>query len=171
MNRGAGQGDALGSYQAAATQAHSRAAWANESSGARMKGACDEWYIDDGQLVIRPMLLDQWLRAFDSAISSYGATRRTIADGNAKSSRRLYCPSDQLQTIQGWCTEYVSSTMRVLTIDEETAALGAPFGGADVLDTVVGQVLKKICDKRLAITSIGHAATEMVLTRRCAAVA
>ena len=74
MNRGAGQGDAFGSYQAASTQAQSRSGWAREPSGVRIKGACDEWYIDDGQLVIRPMLLDQWLRAFDLAISAYGAT-------------------------------------------------------------------------------------------------
>ena len=107
MNRGAGQGDAFGSYQAGATQARSRAGWANESSGVRIKGACDEWYIDDGQLVIRPMLLDGWLRAFDMAISSYGATRGTIAEGNAKSSCRLYCPRNDLHSVEGWCTDYV----------------------------------------------------------------
>eukprot|EP00973_Karenia_brevis_P019822 2717663-Karenia_brevis.AAC.1 len=92
MDRGASQGDAFGSYQAAATQACSRPTWACAADGSVAKGACDEWYIDDGQLVIRPLLLDPWLRAFDTAIASYGATRGTIAEGNAKSSCRLYCP-------------------------------------------------------------------------------
>ena len=36
------------------------------------------------------------------------------------------------------------------------------------LDATIGKILKKICDKRFAIASVGHAATEMVLTRLCA---
>ena len=57
-NLSASQGDALGSYRAA-TQAGVHLAWANDVSGDLVKGAFDEWYIDDGQLVIRPQLLDQ----------------------------------------------------------------------------------------------------------------
>eukprot|EP00973_Karenia_brevis_P011259 1523686-Karenia_brevis.AAC.1 len=42
MDRGASQGDAFGSYQAAATQASSRPAWACAADGTLAKGACDE---------------------------------------------------------------------------------------------------------------------------------
>ena len=129
MDRGAAQGDAFGSYQAASTQAQSRRMWSRESDGSLRKGACDEWYIDDGQLVIQPSLLDPWLRAFDKAISTYGATRGTVAEGNAKSSCRLYCLSGSENSIEGWCTEYVKATMRVLDASETTVAIGAPFGG------------------------------------------
>eukprot|EP00973_Karenia_brevis_P066193 9200366-Karenia_brevis.AAC.1 len=168
MDRGASQGDAFGSYQAAATQARSRHAWACAADGSAIKGACDEWYIDDGQLVIRPLLLDAWLRAFDNAIAAYGATRGTIAQGNAKSSCRLYCPAGKEHTIQGWCTDYVKTTMQVLHDDDQTTALGAPFGGDDALNDAVDAVLRKIQDKRSALLKVDHAATELVLTRLCA---
>ena len=58
--------------------------------------------------------------------------------------------------------------MRVLAIDEEATALGASLGGTDGLDDTVGKVLTKICDNRIAIASIWHAATQMVLTMMCA---
>ena len=37
------------------------------------KGVWDEWFVDDGQCFIRPMLFDRWLRALDSALASFGA--------------------------------------------------------------------------------------------------
>ena len=75
-NRGAEQGDVLGTIQSALSLGSARATHFATSALNRTsyEGACDEWYIDDGQLVIRPHLLDPWLRSFDAAISTYGAT-------------------------------------------------------------------------------------------------
>lgn len=168
QNRGAAQGDAFGSYQAAATQAKARAGWACATDGTKLKGACDEWYIDDGQLVIRPELLDPWLRAFDAAIARYGATRGSVREGNAKSSCRLYCRPEQMHLTDGWCTEYVRSTMHVLAANETTAALGAPFGDDSALESMVDSTMAKIRHKRTALLAIDHAPTELVLTRLCA---
>ena len=51
-------------------------------------GACDQWYIDDGQVFLRPSLVEPWLKAFDVAVAAFGGTRGTIVGGDAKSSAR-----------------------------------------------------------------------------------
>ena len=55
-----------------------------------------------GQCFVRPMLFDRWLRALDSALASFGATRGRIALGNAKSSARLLCPPERFHEFSGW---------------------------------------------------------------------
>ena len=97
----------MGSYQAAAAQANARHLWTKTQSGDTIKEAVAEWYIDDGQIVIRPLLLHPWLEAYDRAIGMYGATRGTLALGTAKSTCRLHCPPALLHTIQGWDTALV----------------------------------------------------------------
>ncbi len=49
-----------------------------------------------------------------------------------------------------------------------TNALGAPFGGQHAVDELTGQCLDNIKEKRINITDVGHAATELILTRLCA---
>lgn len=61
----------IGSYQASAAQAAARSAWMAALHGADGAGACDQWHMDDGHLVIRPDMLDPWLREFDAAIVTY----------------------------------------------------------------------------------------------------
>ena len=55
-DRGAEQGDVLGTIQSALVLGDARD-------------------VDDGQCFVRPMLFDRWLRALDSALASFGATR------------------------------------------------------------------------------------------------
>ena len=50
------------------------------------------------------MLFDRVLRALDSALASFGATRGRIALGNAKSSARLLCPPERFHEFSGWDT-------------------------------------------------------------------
>ena len=56
-------------------------------------GFCDEWFVDDGQLVCTPEVFDPWLRAFDAAIEKINATRGQGAA--VKSSAKLVCPPGQ----------------------------------------------------------------------------
>ena len=74
------------------------------------------------------MLFDRWLRALDSALASFGATRGRIALGNAKSSARLLCPPERFHEFSGWDTAYVRDTVVVLSPDAGTTALGSAFG-------------------------------------------
>ena len=61
-----------------------------------------------GSALFGPMLFDRWLRALDSALASFGATRGRIALGNAKSSARLLCPTPSASTSSArWDTAYV----------------------------------------------------------------
>ena len=39
-------------------------------------GFCDEWFVDDGQLVCTPEMFDPWLRAFDAAIEKISSGDR-----------------------------------------------------------------------------------------------
>ena len=66
------------------------------------KGVCDEWFLDDGQVFVRPWSFDGWLKALDAALASFGATRGCVAHGNAKSSSRLLCPPERMLEFQGW---------------------------------------------------------------------
>ena len=69
-DRGAEQGDVLGTIQSALVLGDARESHLQDflSSPFEQKGVCDEWFVDDGQCFVRPMLFDRWLRALDSAL-------------------------------------------------------------------------------------------------------
>ena len=77
------------------------------SDAATAPPACDEWYVDDGQVFVRPKDFEAWLRALDAALAKFGATRGTISDGNAKSTARLLCSPGEHDQHGGWDTEHV----------------------------------------------------------------
>ena len=88
---------------------------------------------------------------------------------NIKSTCRLVCPPPRRRhEFDGWDTEYVRSTTRVLNSDDPTTALGAPFGPHSHLDSVVSSCVDKAATLREAIIGIDHAPTELTLTRQCA---
>ena len=74
-NRGAEQGDVLGTIHSALVLGEARDAHMRDffSSPLEAKGVCDEWFVDDGQVFVRPWSFDKWLRALEAAISSFGA--------------------------------------------------------------------------------------------------
>ena len=75
-DRGAEQGDVLGSIQSSLTLGAARSQhFARVGDRTFYPGACDEWYIDDGQAFVRPHLFDAWLHSVDAALRSFGATR------------------------------------------------------------------------------------------------
>ena len=78
------------------------------------------------------------------------------------------CPPGQRHLYNGWDTAHVQTTCKVLAPEGPTQALGAPFGSPAALDEQVAAVLRKARGTRLALLEVGHAATELLLTRLCA---
>ena len=75
-NRGAEQGDVLGTIQSALVLGRARDTSLGEffSSSLKAKGVCDVWFVEDGHVFARPWSFDPWLRAADAALASSGAT-------------------------------------------------------------------------------------------------
>ena len=169
-DRGAEQGDVLGTIQSALVLGDARASHLQDflSSPFEQKGVCDEWFVDDGQCFVRPMLFDRWLRALDSALASFGATRGRIALGNAKSSARLLCPPERFHEFSGWDTPYVRDTVAVLSPDAGATALGSAFGTREQINARAWESVRACDELRSAINGVDHAPTELVLTRQCA---
>ena len=169
-DRGAEQGDVLGTLQSALVLGDARASHLQDflSSPFEQKGVCDEWFVDDGQCFVRPMLFDRWLRALDSALASSGATRGRIALGNAKSSARLLCPPERFHEFSGWDTAYVRDTVVVLSPDAGATALGSAFGTREQINARAWESVRACDELRSAVNGVDHAPTELVLTRQCA---
>ena len=171
-DRGAEQGDVLGTIQSALVLGDARETHLQDflSTPFEQKGVCDEWVVDDGQCFVRPMLFDRWLRALDSALASFGATRARgrIALGNAKSSARLLCPPERIHEFSGWDTAYVRDTVVVLSPDAGTTALGSAFGSREQINARAWESVRACDELRSAINGVDHAPTELVLTRQCA---
>ena len=136
--------------------------------GHSQQSAVDEWYIDDGQAFVPPFQLEHWLRAFDIAVGRFGGTRGTVAAGTAKSSCRLICPPARRAEFDGWDTEYVRSTCKVLGPDDAAVAQGVVFGHDGEMQASVAGTVQKSAEIREAIGEIDDAATELGLTRQCA---
>ena len=132
-------------------------------------GFCDEWFVDDGQLVCEPEMFDRWLRAFDAAIEKIGATRGQGAD--VKSSAKLVCPPGQEEHVPLWVTDYARQTRSVLETTSTSVVLGPRLGDdADIEESAAG-ICARVSEQRAVIATVDHAATELVLTRSCADVA
>ena len=136
-----------------------------ERHGARRK-VCDEWYIDDGQLICAPEIFDPWLRIFDEELARIGATRGS--GDSVKSVARLVCPDDRAADFDGWASEYVRRTCRVQEPNSPAKALGAVIGCDSEIQSSAAAACAKVSTKRAAIASLDDAAAELVLTRRCA---
>ena len=177
FDRGAEQGEPLGSVKAVAPLGNARAAVEQaafqyatrdgarlpQSDGARFP-ACDEWYIDDGQLVYQPRAFDPWVRAFDAAIARIGASRGRGRD--IKSVARLICPTSRLEEFAGWDTPYVLSTCKVQAPNSPAVALGATVGSDNDVRTAASHICEKVNTKRHAIAILSHGGGDLGRWRR-----
>ena len=82
------------------------------------------------------------------------------------------CPDDRIAEFDGWDTDYVRETCKFDRPNTTTEILGAFVGNSadDVVEAAIERC-GRIREKRDAINSLGHAPTELVLTRRCGDVA
>ena len=67
---------------------------------------------------------------------------------------------------QAWDTAYVRRTVQVLNPDDNTSALGAPFGSIHNIKAQMRQAVESSSELRQAILSVDHAPTEVVLSAR-----
>jgi hypothetical protein len=162
FDRGAEQGEPLGPIKAALPLGDAREKLYERVA---LQRACDEWFIDDGQLVCPPALFDSWLRAFDAEIAKFGATRGRGDD--VKSVARLVCPPHRVTEFDGWASEYVRSTCKIAAPNSATCVLGAIIGSPPEICAAALERCQKIREKRAAIESMGHSPSELILTRRC----
>ena len=110
FNRGAEQGEPMGSLKAALPLGDVRSRVQPQAE--RPHRVCDKLYIDDGQLVCAPSLFDPSVRALDKALATIGATWGGGQD--VKSSARLVCQPQRYHEFQVWATDYVRRTCKVL---------------------------------------------------------
>ena len=162
FDRGAEQGEPLGAPKSALPLGDARE---NVMERVGASGACDEWYIDDGQLICKPAYLETWLWAFDQESAKFGASRGSGT--NIKSRVHLVCPEHRILEFHGWATEYVQTTCKVDPANSTAEILGAFIGDTEAVKEAAIRRCAKIADKRNAITRLGSAPTELVLTRRC----
>jgi len=130
---------------------------------------CDEWFVDDGQALVQPALVEPFLRCLDKALAEVGATRGEGPE--IKSTARLLCPLPLTDTVSGWDTEYVRRTCKVKAANSASEVLGATLGDKVAATTNAKKVVKKVAELRHCLAGLDHVATELVLTRRCADVA
>ena len=118
-NQGAEQGEPLGSTKAALPLGDAVGPLRDRKS---LRHACDEWFMDDAQLIYSPAVFDPWLRTFDVEMAKFGASQ---GEGdNIKSVARLACPATRVGDFQGWGTEYVRATCKVEQPNSATEVLG-----------------------------------------------
>ena len=84
----------------------------------------NKWFIDDKQLYMHRMAVDDNLKLLDRHLEVAGATRGRISLGNdVKSTARLLYPEAPMAEFDGWATDYVRGTCRIVVCKEHTKVL------------------------------------------------
>eukprot|EP00973_Karenia_brevis_P052418 7282973-Karenia_brevis.AAC.1 len=115
---------------------------AGEALTAEQSGACDEWFIDDGQAFVLPSRADTWLRAVDAALAEIGAVRGVGEE--CKSVARLLCPEVTASRHAGWDTDYIRSTCQVMSGSSPIKVLGAVIGPPGCADAALERIIGKV---------------------------
>jgi len=180
VDRGAEQGDPLGSILCGLvvidvmirTRARVQKCLEDEDGYAHLSHDVvlrlfDAWFMDDGQVVLPPNLVDLFLRALDEELAAVGATRGQ-GEG-VKSVARLVGSPRAVAAVDGaWATDYVRSTCRMPASTVPPHVLGVDVGGGAVATAQFMEVAAAAEEVQDAIGNIGDSAVELVLTRRCA---
>eukprot|EP00973_Karenia_brevis_P022739 3129258-Karenia_brevis.AAC.1 len=136
---------------------------AGEDDADQRTGACDEWFIDDGQAFVLPSRADAWLRAVDAALADIGAVRGVGEE--CKSVARLLCPEAEVRHHEGWDTDYIHGSCRVLSGCSPVKVLGAMIGPLGCADAALRRVVDKVQAAREAVEELDDPAAELTLTR------
>ena len=171
IDRGAEQGDPLGSIFCAlvlgmVTKRVREKLIAETPPGETKPAFFDVWYMDDGQVVMDPTLVDRYLRTLDFELAKVGATRGNGAD--VKSVARLVGVAEAKDERGDlWITGYIRDTCQVEPMSVPHC-LGVDFGSDEVCSDQFDSISSNVQLVHGAIQSIGDVATEVVLTRMCA---
>ena len=164
-DRGAEQGDPLGSLYCALVLVDCAAAAA---AAVRAAGywVADFWFADDGQVILPPDAVDLYLRAFDASLSAVGGTR-VGTDGKVKSTVKLLGPPGAMAATPGeWCTEYVSTSCKVVRNGPGGLVLGVGITATDgrELWAAAATEAERV---RAALPLVDDPAAELSLLRMC----
>ena len=146
----------LGTMQSALVLGQARDAHPGEflSNPTEDKGVRDEWFVDDGQVFVRPFQFDPFLRALDRALATFGATQ-VRCTRQRQELRALALPSRASARVSG--LPYVHDTFDVLAPEAGTSALGSALGSREHINAR-GWGSVRACDEmRSAIGSVDHA--------------
>ena len=116
------------------------------SPGHRTCGVCDEWYIDDGQVPVRLVPL--------GLVASRPRHDRFLLWRDAWQPRAGHCEelsTPPVPTRAASHTACVRRTPQVFKRDDNTSALGAPFGSLDHINAQVRQAVESSSELRQAI--------------------
>ena len=131
-------------------------------------GIFDAWFIDDGQVVIAPELVDPFLRIMDDELTKVGATRGQGTD--VKSVARIVGSAGAVAAVDaGWCTDYVHLTCRVPDAEAAPHGLATDLGDSAVATAQFREVAAAAGGVQDAIGSIGDSAVEFFLAKDDAA--
>ena len=83
----------------------------------------DVWYMDDGQVFIRPDLADPFLRTLDEELARIGATR-----GSGPEVKSVARYVGRAAEPANWATDHVRRTCRVVSGATPVKVLGAMVG-------------------------------------------
>jgi len=176
LDRGAEQGDPLGSLQSSLVlgrvveRTRSRL---SEERGELDGSFADVWFIDDGQVLIKPQAVDDFLRILDEELAEVGSSR---GEGEGvKSVCRFFGPQQARGQSAEWITERVRRTCKLPDSALPVKVLGALVGGTGALatggvavdDQVKGKV-SELVELGQLIAEVEDPATELVLTKKCA---
>ena len=169
MDRGAEQGDPLGSLYCGLTigkvMARTRQRL-QEELGAQ-PAVADAWFMDDGQIFCKPELVDDLLRILDEELAKVGATR---GEGEGvKSVARLVGPSAVVESLgDTWASERVRRTCKLPGNNSTIHVLGVDVGKQAARTAHFQATAESVAAGRESLAGIADSATELVLTRRCA---
>ena len=127
---------------------------------------CDHWFVDGGQLFQEPDRTDGFLQALDHELQKRGARRDTGPD--RKSVARLLGPAGTEAQHPGWCTNCIRNSCRTPGHGTAVEVLGAPVGLFGDISGVFRKAVEKTKAVHGKLPNVEGAATELVLTRKCA---
>ena len=156
VDRGAEQGDPLGSILCGLvvidvmirTRARVQKCLEDEDGYAHLSHDVvlrlfDAWFMDDGQVVLPPNLVDLFLRALDEELAAVGATHGQ-GEG-VKSVARLVGSPRAVAAIDGaWATDCIRSTCRMPASTVPPHVLGVDVGGDAVATAQVMEELNQL---------------------------
>ena len=134
----------------------------------------DAQYVDDTMTASCPEDFHDLVVSFDSELAKRGASRGVGDD--LKSTCRIVCPDKDVAywsnpANQGWITDYIRATFKILPPNTPVEYLGAMVGGAPEATKSMKQAMARTSAKRDGINSLQHAASELILLRRVSDVA
>ena len=125
-------------------------------------GLADFWYLDDGDVLCCPLLVNHFLVAFDQANPQAGAKR-----SKPKTEVIFYCSQDELDAnSQQWALEEIRQLESVSTADKGSVTLGVATGPDEYVAEQLKQKARVVKAMHERVQLCQDPQTEFVLARQ-----